>query len=410
VSLFDLAAADEPRRVRLFQLSREITERLNPIGRVEVEGEVHSFRRFPSGAAFTLRDRTARVPVWWSASGGGECRVREGSRARVVGRLRWDNVRAVLQLSAEQAVPTGAGEVAELIAAARERLRAAGMLDRDRRPVPVLPAAVGVVCGREAAVRRDIESVVATRWPGYPLRFAEVAVTGAGAAQAIADALRDLADRPEVEVVILARGGGDAADLLPWSNEDLCRALADCPVPVVSAIGHEEDRPLCDEVADLRCGTPSLAAGAVIPDPNALAALVDGLLGQAGDVCLRRVQRSRIALNALAPGRALDQRAVAARHRITRLRDSVTHLHPVHRVGQARRALAALEREREALSPARVLERGYAVVRPVGGGAALRDAGEVKPGESVEVQLASGSFEADVTRTTERMETTDGEG
>ena len=123
-----------------------------------------------------------------------------------------------------------------------------------------MPRAIGVLCGTDAAVRKDIESVVAARFPGYPLAIEETTVSGPGAALCIIEALARLARRPGVDVVVLARGGGDATALLPWSDEELCRAVAACPVPVVSAIGHEADRPLCDEVADLRCGTPSIAA------------------------------------------------------------------------------------------------------------------------------------------------------
>lgn len=395
-----------------------------------MEGEVHGLRRFGSGTAFTLRDRTCRVPVWWSASGKGECRVTEGSTARVTGRLRWDNNRGSLQLAAEQALPTGAGEVAELIAAARERLRAVGLLDRARRPVPALPTTVGVVCGREAAVRRDIESVVAQRWPGYPLRFVEVGVTGAGAPQAIADALRSLASDPEVQVVILARGGGDAADLLPWSDEDLCRAVAESPVAVVSAIGHEEDRPLCDEVADLRCGTPSLAAAAVIPDAGRLRSRLDDLLAAGRAGCERRLDLHRNRVAILAPHRALDQRAAAARHRLTRAADAFSHRHPGQlavrarqrlgalerdresggpgpMAGRARLQLLALEREREALSPERVLERGYAVVRRPGSAPAVRDAASVEAGEQLEVTLARGRL---MVRAQENDHEEDGDG
>ena len=198
-------------------------------------------------------------------------RVVQGERVSVVGGLQWANDRGQLHLVAEEVAPVGAGAIAALIATTRQQLAAEGLLDRPRRPLPRLPAAIGVVCGADAAVRKDIESVAAARFPGYPLRFQETTVSGPGAALTIVEALAALVRRPGVEVVILARGGGDGPSLLPWSTEEVCRAVAACPVPVVSAIGHEADRPLCDEVADLRCGTPSLAATATIPDRDATA-------------------------------------------------------------------------------------------------------------------------------------------
>ncbi|HUR50438.1 MAG TPA: exodeoxyribonuclease VII large subunit [Acidimicrobiales bacterium] len=400
MSLFDIEAAgtDEPRRLTLVRLSREVIDRLTGIGRVQVEGEVHGLKTYASGASFTLRDRAARISVWWSVGGRnqGQCRVTEGQSARVIGRVQFEPGRGSLRLAAEEALPTGAGAVAELVAEARSRLAAAGILDRERRALPRLPAAVGVVCGREAAVRRDIESVVAARWPGYPLRFCEVGVSGPAAGQSIAEGLARLSADPDVQVVILARGGGDAADLLPWSEEALCRAIAAAPVPVISAIGHEEDRPLCDEVADLRCGTPSLAATAVIPDRDLLLAELAGWIAQAEAAADVAAERGRRRLASLAPGRALDARAASARHRLGRAGDAVAHHHPRAAVVRARAVLASLEREREALSHVRVLERGYAVVRAHGSTAALRDASGVNAGDRVEITLAKGALVAAV--------------
>lgn len=400
MSLFDVEAigSEEPRRLTLVRLSREVIDRLTGIGRVQVEGEVHGLKTYASGAAFTLRDRAARISVWWSAGGRnqGQCRVTEGQTARVVGRVQFEPGRGALRLAAEEALPTGAGAVAEMVAEARARLAAAGILERQRRVLPRLPGAVGVVCGREAAVRRDIESVVVARWPGYPIRFCEVGVSGPAAGQSIAEGLARLCADPLVEVVILARGGGDAADLLPWSEEALCRAIAAAPVPVVSAIGHEEDRPLCDEVADLRCGTPSLAATSVIPDRELLWAELDGWITQAEVATEVAAERARRKLASLAPGRALDARAASARHRLGRVGDAVAHHHPRSALARARARLSSLEREREALSHVRVLERGYAVVRPNGGGPALRRASDVEAGEKVDITLAAGTLVASV--------------
>lgn len=405
MSLFDVEVigSEEPRRLTLVRLSREVIDRLTGIGRVQVEGEVHGLKTYASGASFTLRDRAARISVWWAAGGRnqGQCRVTEGQSARVVGRVQFEPGRGSLRLAAEEALPTGAGAVAELVAEARKRLAAAGVLDRARRVLPRLPSAVGVVCGREAAVRRDIESVIVARWPGYPIRFCEVGVSGPAAGQSIADGLARLCADPEVQVVILARGGGDAADLLPWSEEALCRAIAAAPVPVISAIGHEEDRPLCDEVADLRCGTPSLAATAVIPDRHLLWAELDGRIAQAQIATDVAAERARRRLAGLAPGRALDARAASARHRLARAGDAVAHHHPRAALARAKARLASLEREREALSHVRVLERGYAVVRRRDGGPALRDVAGVRAGDKVDITLANGTLVAAVEDTSD---------
>jgi exodeoxyribonuclease VII large subunit len=260
-----------PRTVTLVRLAGEIARSVASVGRISVEGEVHRPTRSGGGRVyFTLRDRAAQVTVMCPRAKVSRCRTVAGERVCVVGLLTWVNERGVLLLVAEEVTPVGDGAVAALVADVRRRLEADGLLDRPRRPVPRLPAVIGVVCGAEAAVRKDIESVVSARFPGYPVDFAETMVSGPGAAMSILSALDVLVRRPGVEVVILARGGGDATQLLPWSDEELCRAVSGCPVPVVSAIGHEGDRPLCDDVADLRCGTPSLAASAVVPDRSAL--------------------------------------------------------------------------------------------------------------------------------------------
>ena len=232
----------------------------------------------------------------------------------------WGNDRGQLVLEADEVDPIGEGAVAAMIAETRARLAAEGLLDRPRRPVPRLPRVIGVLCGSEAAVRKDIESVVAARFPGYPLAVEETTVSGPGAAVSIIDALQRLSCRPEVDVVVLARGGGDATALLPWSDEELCRAVAACPVPVVSAIGHESDRPLCDEVADLRFGTPSIAAHAVVPDRRKAGGRTAGsgrgreASGAAGELGRERLKRAEVG-GALAAGLERAGEPVAPRRR-----------------------------------------------------------------------------------------------
>ena len=301
--------AQAPRRLSLVRLAGEIARSLSGIGRVAVEGEVHRPQVSRAGwVYFVLRDRAAQLAVACPSRHARRCRAVAGERVVVVGALVWRNETGQLVLEAEEVTPVGEGAVAAMIAEARARLSADGLLDRPRRPLPRLPTAIGVVCGTDAAVRKDIESVVAARFPGYPVVYQETTVSGPGAASCIAEALSQLLSRPQVEVVVLARGGGDATALLPWSDEELCRAVAASPVPVVSAIGHEGDRPLCDEVADLRCGTPSLAAHAVVPDRSALEVELEALLQVAArelraqrELSWERLKRAEVA-GALASG------------------------------------------------------------------------------------------------------------
>src|SRR3954453_3670847 len=285
------------RRVSLVKLSSEVARSISAIGRVQVEGEVHRPTRSGRGAIyFTLKDRAAQISVVCPAARAARCRAVAGERVAVTGTLGWSPDRGQLSFVADEVEPVGAGAIAAMIADARRSLAADGLLDRPRRPLPKLPRLIGVVCGTEAAVRADIESVVAVRFPGYPVEFTEVTVSGAGAVDAVVAALRWLDERPDVDVIVLARGGGDATQLLPFSSEDLCRAVCACRTPVVSAIGHEGDRPLCDEVADHRFGTPSLAAAAVVPSEEDLETGLVRLREAADAVLERRLEAATMRL------------------------------------------------------------------------------------------------------------------
>lgn len=273
-----------------------------------------------------------------------------------------------------------------------------------------------MVCGAEAAVRKDIESVMAVRCAGYPVLFQETTVSGPAAAMCIVEAIEAVSARLGVEVVILARGGGDAPSLLPWSDEAVCRAVAACPVPVVSAIGHESDRPLCDEVADLRCGTPSLAATAVLPDLGGLERAAAGMLERAGTGLEARLASATHRIERVDARRALAAGMDRAAGRLERAGLRLAGRHPRHRVDAARARLAAADwrrpmwealgraqgqveadlRHLRALSPQRTLDRGYAVVTDPDG-AVLRQAGALSPGDSVRIRLARGRVDAAVT-------------
>src|SRR3954447_2058436 len=307
------------RRVSLVKLSSEVARSISAIGRVQVEGEVHRPTRGGRGAMyFTLTDRAAQISVVCPAARASRCRAVAGERVSVTGTLSWSPDRGQLSFVADEVVPVGAGAIAAMIADARRKLAADGLLDRPPRPLPRLPRLIGVVCGTEAAVRADIESVVAARFPGYPVEFAEVTVSGAGAVDAVVSAMRWLDERADIDVIILARGGGDATQLLPFSAEDLCRAICACRTPVVSAIGHEGDRPLCDEVADHRFGTPSLAAAAVVPCRAELEARLLRLREAAELALGRRLDAAASRLAGIDRERALLDGLGVARGRVER--------------------------------------------------------------------------------------------
>ena len=413
--LFD-AAGDSVRRVSLVRLAGELARSFADIGRFVVEGEVHRPQRGYGGRTyFVLKERAAQLSVMCPPTRASRCRTVAGERVAVTGKLQWLNDRGQVLLVADEVVPVGEGAVAAAIAEARTRLTADGLIDRPRRPIPRLPAVVGVVCGNDAAVRADIESVVAQRFPGYPVEFLEVTVSGPGAVDGVISALETLDARTEVEVIVLARGGGDSTQLLPFSDEDLCRAVAAAATPVVSAIGHEGDRPLCDEVADLRCGTPSIAAAAVIPSRVDLEAQLAALASRAAASVGEHVAAARRRAAAVDRERALVAAVEVAGNRLQRGGRELALLHPAAATSAARARLdrvawraplpAALSRSRavldatrrqlDALSPQAVLDRGYAVVRTPGG-QVVRSATSLASGEPVDIQLASGAVGARV--------------
>ncbi len=400
----------------LVRLSSEIAASVSSIGRISVDGEVVDPRRSASGRVYlTIRDRGVQVGAVCPEGRVRHCRTVHGERVRVTGRLEYLAGRGQLQLVAEQIVPVGEGAIAAAIQQARARLAADGLLDRPSRPIPRLPEAVGVVCGGGAAVRADIESVVAARFAGYRVDFVEVPVSGPGASEAVIKALGALNARREVEVVVLARGGGDSADLLVFSDEHLCRAIAASRVPIVSAIGHEDDRPLSDEVADLRCGTPSIAATAVIPSRDQLRAELDQELAEADRVWARKLDESALRLSSLDLVGSLRAAHGAALEQLRRWESALEHVDPLRQLALAderlgrvrwreplsmrlREADAALMSRLEtldALDPSRVLERGYAVVRD-SDGVVVRDSRQVGHGDEIGVTLSKGALHAQV--------------
>jgi exodeoxyribonuclease VII large subunit len=381
---------DATRKVSLVRLAGEIARAVATIGPIETEGEVHRPQPRPGGSAyFLLKDRAAQLSVWAPADVVRRGRVRDGERVAVIGRVVFDNNWGRLQLTAESVLPVGEGAVAAMIAEARQRLAHDGLLARPRKPIPRLPAAIGVVCGADAAVRADIESVVAARFPGYPVVFAEVTVSGPNASDNVIAAMAELDALPDVDVIVLARGGGDATQLLPFSDETLCRAVCRCGTAVVSAIGHDGDRPLCDEVADLRCGTPSIAAHAVVPDRTALLAELDRLAEHAAAAVNARLAGATRRLAVIDRHRAVTDGFAVATARLDRATARIALVHPRRRAAEAAAHLAGQRARLEALSPRRVLERGYAVVRRADG-SVVRVASDVAPGDHLGVEVAVG--------------------
>lgn len=325
--------------------------------------------------------------------------VHDGMRVVVRAKPEFWTKRGTLQLSAVAIRPVGVGELLARVEHLKRVLAAEGLFDPARkRPLPFLPRAVGLVCGRGSAAERDVVTTARRRWPGVVFEIREVVVQGSGAVEAVCGAVAELDTAEGVEVIVVARGGGSLEDLLPFSNETLLRAVAACRTPVVSAIGHEVDSPLLDLVADVRASTPTDAGRRVVP---AVAEELAGLTATRSR--LRRALTHRLDAESSAL-RALRGRPVLANPRV--LVDQQADL-VAAATRRARRALGVrLDRAADevrhlratvrALSPASTLDRGYAVVQSPDG-AVLRSAEQAAVGQTLRVRLARGELGAEVT-------------
>ena len=277
-------SADSPVPVRtVLQLVGGWISRL---GRVWVEGQIAELAGRGGAVFLTLRDPVAAVSVRVICSrqvfDAAEPPPADGARVVILARPDFNANRGSFALTALEIRAVGVGELLARLDRLRRQLTSEGLFSPERkRAIPFLPGVIGLICGRDSAAQRDVQQNAGRRWPAVRFRIEQTAVQGPYAAEEIIDALRRLDADPEVDVIVIARGGGSLEDLLPFSDEALVRAVAACRTPVVSAIGHEQDTPLLDYVADVRASTPTDAAKRVVPDVAEQAALIAQLRDRA---------------------------------------------------------------------------------------------------------------------------------
>jgi exodeoxyribonuclease VII large subunit len=365
--------------------NRGVASWLTRLPSVWVEGEVTEFRRQPGWQAvfFTLKDPGdgSCLPVTMSRNGFDALRLElaDGMTVHVFGRPELYGARGLFQLRALTIEPLGLGAVLAGIERLKRKLAAEGLFASERkRALPLFPRRIGLLTGNEAAAKRDFLTAVAARFPAASLVVAQTYVQGPQAAAGIASTLATLARERDVDVVVLARGGGSFEDLLPFSDERVVRAVAGCPVPVVSAVGHEQDTPLCDLAADARASTPTAAARLVVPDERELRGRLEDM-------------RASLARGA---GRIVER----ARRDLTTDGDRLSRA-PALMLERERAALGTIWGRLAALSPKATLTRGYAIVRTESG--IVRSARALGAGDRVDVELAEGGFGAHVEETRE---------
>jgi exodeoxyribonuclease VII large subunit len=390
-------SAESPVPVRVVAI--RIGEWISRLGEIWVDGQVAQLTRRPGVATqfLTLRDPDANVsPLVTCPRGLLPDSVSEGARIVVRARPDFYLERGTLSLRATEVREVGLGELLARIEALRRLLAAEGLFAAERkRPLPFLPRTIGLVTGRASAAERDVVENARRRLPGARFRLENVAMQGANAVLEVVDAIQRLDRDPAVDVIVIARGGGSVEDLLPFSNETLVRAVAAALTPVVSAIGHETDRPLLDLVADVAASTPTDAAKRIVPDLDAeLRGIAE--LRERARACIRSRLRREAELMAGLPDRL--RRTMHAR--LSREREDNTALRARSRQRIAAlldAAHADLEHVRarvRALSPQATLDRGYAVVRRADGTVVRAPADAVG---RLRVRVAGGEFDAAAT-------------
>jgi exodeoxyribonuclease VII large subunit len=429
---------------------RHVLER--EFARVAVEGEISNCRPWTTGHVyFTLKDSGAqiRAVMFRSAARLLKFRLEDGQSVIARGRLSLYDVKGEYQLVVDRLDPKGAGALQVAFEQLKRRLEAEGLFAAARkRPLPVLPRKIGVVTSLDGAAVRDIVTVLRARYANAHLVIRPARVQGEGAAADVARGLRAIARVPGVDVVIVGRGGGSIEDLWAFNEEIVARAIAACPIPVISAVGHETDVTIADFVADLRAPTPSAAANLVVARKDEVCTRIDRQRERLAGAMRGRLLRHRARIHAATarpgfagwPGRvAMRSRHVAElfqdlqRAARTRLAGVERRLDGLHgrleardlrrRLGTTRARLvtatgrldAVIVRRRHAahtrlgalaaglgsLSPLAVLGRGYAVCWDEARRTILRDAGEVTEGTPIRVTLARGELAARVTGRTE---------
>lgn len=395
------------------ELNSKVKGWIERLGYVWVEGQITQYKannrwKF---SYLTLRDPEIEASIQITCNTtlltSTDNPIAQGDRVVVYGKPSFYEGRGSFSLWVTEIRPVGIGAMLARIEQLRRRLATEGLFDDSRKhPLPFLPNNIGLITGRGSAAERDVLSVSQGRWPDVQFTIINTAVQGARAVPEIIAALAELDANPDVDVIIIARGGGSVEDLLPFSEEALQYAVAECRTPVVSAIGHEPDNPILDNVADLRAATPTDAAKRVVPDVLAELQQVRELRGRAAAALRGWVSREQQQLTAIRsrpvlndPLTGLRQRWIDVHQHITAARREIQHL-----LTTETNQVTALRTQVATLGPAATLARGYAVVQvmPRDGRPAevVMSIDQSPPGSQLRIRVGDGSITAAAMQTT----------
>jgi exodeoxyribonuclease VII large subunit len=390
-------SAESPAPVRV--ISENLKEYVDRLGPIWIEGEISEINERTGMAFMRLRDTSVDMSLSVMCHRSVLATVAPlAPNARVVMlvKVSFYTKNGTISLSAKEIRQIGIGELLARLEHLKQLLASEGLFALDlKKPLPLLPRKVGLICGRNSAAEKDVVENARRRWPAVQFEIREVAVQGAAAVIEVSAALRELEANSEVDVIIITRGGGSFEDLLPFSDEGLVRLAASCETPIVSAIGHEQDAPLLDLVADVRASTPTDAAKKVVPDFEEELSMINQLRDRANRRLLSFLDLEQSQLNALRERPVLKDPMVLVNTRqefIFGLRDR-SHRTASHVLDLAREELLHIYARVRSLSPQSTLDRGYSVVQR-GDGSIARDPKVLTTGERLRIRLALGEFGA----------------
>ncbi len=390
-------SAESPAPVRVISENlKEYVDRLSPIW---IEGEISEINERTGMAFMRLRDTSVDMSISVMCHRtvlASVAPLPANARVVMLAKVSFYTKNGTISLSAKEIRQVGIGELLARLEHLKQLLASEGLFALDlKKPLPLLPRRVGLICGRNSAAEKDVVENARRRWPAVQFEIREVAVQGAAAVIEVSAALRELEANPEVDVIIITRGGGSFEDLLPFSDEGLVRLAASCETPIVSAIGHEQDAPLLDLVADVRASTPTDAAKRVVPDIEEEHLMINQLRDRAHRRLRNLLDLEISRLGAMRERPVLKDPLVLVTTRqeiITGLRDR-SHRSTTHLLDLAREELLHIYARVGSLSPQSTLDRGYSVVQRSDGSIA-RDPKELSVGERLRIRLALGEIGA----------------
>lgn len=394
------SSSEEPLPVRV--VSESIGEYIGRLGPVWVEGEVAEITRRPGSQMAFIRLKDTSVDMSLQVT----CHksileaidpLPDNARIVAYAKVNWYAVRGTLSLMAREIRQVGLGELLARLEQLKNLLAAEGLFASERkRELPFLPRKIGLICGRASAAEKDVVENVERRWPGMKFEIREVAVQGSTAVVEVSRALLELEKIEEVDVIIVTRGGGSFEDLLPFSDESLIRLVASLTTPIVSAIGHEQDAPLLDLVADLRASTPTDAAKRVVPSLIEESERITQLIARLESRMSAIIDLESAKISALISRPVLKDpmTLVTLRSDELRILQSDAKKALIALIKELRGEIKEIKAQVTALSPLSTLKRGYAVVQKRG--KLIINAKDVSLSDQLEVTLAKGELSVEV--------------